>query len=219
MVSGQAGAARASEKRFAPELVPGRSVSAEHLAQLRTLPGAEMIPSCAPDLRRASERASEREIPTQGIATICKLAVTPGALCSEHHASCAGRGKVSCAGRLKCPTTAAWAQTISTTVAFALELARGGGGTPLISRKLVCSAWAPRVCTSFPGLTCSALLRNPCQGPRQLAPGNKFAKVLSVATFYSKYTRVLSSENMSTGILAPGRKSARPRKRRPRATR
>ena len=61
MVSGQAGAARASEKRFATELVPGRSVSAEHLAQLRTLPGAEMIPSCAPDLRRASERARERE--------------------------------------------------------------------------------------------------------------------------------------------------------------
>ena len=60
MVSGQAGAERASEKRFATELVPGRSLSAEHVAQLRTLPGAEMIPSCAPDLRRASERASER---------------------------------------------------------------------------------------------------------------------------------------------------------------
>jgi hypothetical protein len=80
MVSGQAGAARASEKRFAPELVPGRSVSAEHLAQLRTLPGAEIIPSCAPESERdkASERGREREILAQGIATICTLAMTPG---------------------------------------------------------------------------------------------------------------------------------------------
>jgi len=110
---------------------------------------------------------------------------------------------------------------MSTRVALAFVLARegGDGGTPLISRKLVWSSWAPRVCTSFPGLTCSALLRNPCQGPRQMAQGSTFTKVLSVATFYSKYTRALSFENMSTGLLAPGRKSARQRKRRLRATR
>ena len=58
MVSGQAGAGRASEKSYAQELVLGRSVCAEHLAQLRTLPVAEMNPFCAPESER--ERASEQ---------------------------------------------------------------------------------------------------------------------------------------------------------------